>query len=341
MGVDLKDIIKKEKLSLGDLSGRTLAIDAYNALYQFLSVIRGRWGEPLMDRQRRITSHLSGLFYRNINFLEKGIKLVYVFDGKPPELKEEEIERRREVKREATVKYEEALKAGRVEDARKYAQSTSQLKSMMVEDTKKLLSLMGIAWVQAPSEGEAQAAHMTAKGKVWAAVSQDHDSLLFGATRLVRNLTISGKRKLPGKNVHITIEPEMIELDQILEDLDITREQLIDIGILIGTDFNPDGFKGIGPIKALKLIKNYIKLESIPDVQKELASIDYQTIREIFLKPDVTDSFELRWGKPDDEAIADFLCHERDFSEARVRSAMDRLEVIERKRSETLERWFS
>ncbi|MCP8311611.1 MAG: flap endonuclease-1 [Candidatus Methylarchaceae archaeon HK02M1] len=341
MGVDLKDIIKKEKLSLGDLSDRTLAIDAYNALYQFLSVIRGRWGEPLMDRQGRITSHLSGLFYRNINFLEKGIKLVYVLDGKPPELKEEEIKRRKEVKREATVKYEAALKAGRVEDARKYAQSTSQLKSMMVEDTKKLLSLMGIPWVQAPSEGEAQVSHMTANGKVWAAVSQDHDSLLFGATRLVRNLTISGKRKLPGKNVHITIEPELVELDQILKDLDITREQLIDIGILIGTDFNPDGFKGIGPTKALKLIKNYIKLESIPDIQKELASIDYQTIRGIFLKPEVTDSFELRWGKPDDEAIVDFLCHERDFSEARVRSAMDRLEVIESKRSETLERWFS
>jgi len=341
LGVDLTKIIKKEKLSLSNLSRRTLAVDAYNALYQFLSVIRGEWGEPLMDRQRRITSHLSGLFYRNINFLEKDIQLIYVFDGKSPELKKEEIERRREVKREATIKYQQALKAGRVEDAKKYAQSTSQLLSVMVEDAKRLLSLMGIAWVQAPSEGEAQAAHMAAKGKVWAVVSQDHDSLLFGANRLIRNLTISGRRKLPRKKVYINIEPEQIDLDQIFKDRDITREQLVDIGILIGTDFNPDGFKGIGAIKALKLIKSYKRLENIPDLKEQVGSIDYQRIREIFLNPEITDSFELRWGQPNVEAIVDFLCYERDFSEERVRSALARIEVIQKKRSETLERWFT
>ncbi|MCP8322733.1 MAG: flap endonuclease-1 [Candidatus Methylarchaceae archaeon HK02M2] len=341
MGVDLKNLIKKERLSLDNLSRRTLAIDAYNALYQFLAVIRGGWGEPLMDKQRRITSHLSGLFYRNINFLERGIKLVYVFDGKPPEIKEREIERRRKFKREATEKYMKAFKAGKVDEVRKYAQSTSQLETKMVEDAKKLLTIMGIPWVQAPSEGEAQAAYMARKGEVWAAVSQDHDSLLFGATRLVRNLTISGKRKLPGKNVYVTIDPERVDLDKILKDLSITREQLVDIGILIGTDFNPDGFKGIGPMKALKLIKSHKSLDNIPDMQKQIASIDYQTIRNIFLNPEVTDSFELRWSKPDIVSIVDFLCHERDFSEERVRSAIARFEFIERKKSETLERWFS
>jgi len=341
LGVDLGEIIQKKKLSLDDLSGRTLAIDAYNALYQFLAVIRGEKGEPLMDRHHRITSHLSGLFYRSINLLEKGIKIVYVFDGEPPELKEAEIERRKRIKKEAIVKYEEAISMGRIDEAKKYAQMTSQLKDMMVDDAKRLLNYMGIAWVQAPSEGEAQASYMAEKGHVWAAVSQDHDSLLFGAPRLVRNLTISGRRKLPSKYEYIEVEPEQIDLNQVFSNLNITREQLVDIGILIGTDFNPDGFKGIGPVKALKLIKSYGRLENIPDLKDKLESIDYQSIREIFLKPKVTDSFELRWREIDIDAIVEFLCHERDFSETRVRSALTRLEVIEKKKSETLERWFS
>jgi flap endonuclease-1 len=341
LGVDLGEIIQRRKISLDDLSGKILAIDAYNALYQFLSVIRGEKGEPLMDRQHRITSHLSGLFYRNVNLLEKGIKSVYAFDGEPPELKEAEIERRKRIKKEAIVRYEESIRTGRMEEARKYAQMTSQLKDMMVEDAKRLLNYMGIAWVQAPSEGEAQAAYMAERGHVWAAVSQDHDSLLFGAPRLVRNLTISGRRKLPGKNEYIEVEPEQIDLNQVISNLSITREQLVDIGILIGTDFNPDGFKGIGPAKALKLTKSYKRLESIPELKDQLKSIDYQSIRDIFLKPKVTDSFELRWTEYDADALIDFLCHERDFSETRVRSALARLEVVEKKKSESLERWFS
>lgn len=341
MGVDLGELIQKKKISLDDLSGKILAIDAYNALYQFLAVIRGEKGEPLMDRQHRITSHLSGLFYRNINLLEKGTKLVYVFDGEPPELKEAEIERRKRMKKEAIVKYEESIRMGRMEEARKYAQMTSQLKDMMVEDAKRLLNYMGIAWVQAPSEGEAQAAYMAEKGHVWAAVSQDHDSLLFGAPRLVRNLTISGRRKLPGKDEYVEVELEQIDLNQVISNLSITREQLVDIGILIGTDFNPDGFKGIGPVKALKLIKNYKRLENIQELKDQLKSVDYQSVRDIFLKPKVTDSFELRWREHNVDAIIDFLCHERDFSETRVRSALARLEVVEKKKSETLERWFS
>ncbi|MEM3437689.1 MAG: flap endonuclease-1, partial [Nitrososphaerales archaeon] len=295
----------------------------------------------LMDKQRRITSHRSGLFYRTINLLEKGIKVVYVFDGEPPELKEAEIERRKAIKKEAIIKYEEAIRFGRVEEARKYAQMTSQLKDTMVEDAKRLLNYMGIAWVQAPSEGEAQASYMAEKGYVWAVVSQDHDSLLFGAPKLVRNLTISGRRKLPGKDEYIEIEPELIDLNQVLTNLGITREQLVDIGILVGTDFNPDGFKGIGPIKALKFIKNYGKLENIPELKDQLKSIDYEAIREIFLKPKVTDSFELRWEEMNVEAILDFLCYERDFSETRVRTALSRIEAIEKKKSESLERWFS
>src|SRR5438093_1311863 len=220
-------------------------------------------GVPLMDRQGRVTSHLSGLLYRTTNLAERRIRLVYVFDGVPPALKETEIKRRRAVKEEATVKYEAAISRGEVEEAKKYAQATASLKDMMVEDAHRLLEYLGVPYVQAPSEGEAQAAYMAARGDVWAAVSQDYDSLLFGATRLVRNLAISGKRKLPMREAYVQVDPEIIELASTLESLGLMKEQLIDLGILIGTDFNPDGFKGIGPKTALKLLRENATIEGI------------------------------------------------------------------------------
>jgi flap endonuclease-1 len=203
LGVDLKGITPKVKIGYDELSGKTLAVDAYNALYQFLSIIRGATGGPLSDRQGRVTSHLSGLFYRSINMMERGIKLVYVFDGKPPDVKNTELEKRARIKEAARVKYGEALKKGEFEKAKSYAQMTSKLDKEMVDDAKKLLNAMGIPWTQAPSEGEAQAAFMVLRNDLWAVVSQDYDSLLFGAPRFIRNLTISGRRKLPRKNVYI------------------------------------------------------------------------------------------------------------------------------------------
>src|SRR5256712_5752792 len=204
LGVDLGELVSQRNMTLDDLSGKTFAVDAYNALYQFLAIIRGPAGVPLMDRQGRVTSHLSGLLYRTTNLAERRIRLVYVFDGTPPALKETEIKRRRAVKEEATVKYEQAISRGEVEEAKKYAQATASLKDMMVEDAHRLLEYLGVPYVQAPSEGEAQAAYMAARGDVWSAVSQDYDSLLFGATRLVRNLAISGRRKLPLKAANVT-----------------------------------------------------------------------------------------------------------------------------------------
>ncbi|MEM3824316.1 MAG: flap endonuclease-1, partial [Candidatus Bathyarchaeia archaeon] len=261
MGVNLRDIVPKTVVRLEDLSGKSIAIDAYNALYQFLAIIRQPDGTPLKDSSGRITSHLSGLLYRTSNLVELGIKPIYVFDGVPPALKEAEIKRRMKAKEEALVKYEQALREGKIEEARMYAQATSSLKDYMAEDSKRLLDLMGIPWIQAPSEGEAQAAHVVKRGDADYCASQDYDSLLFGAPRLVRNVTISGRRKLPGKNVYIEVEPEVIELEQVLKECGITHEQLIDVGILVGTDFNPEGIKGLGPKTALKLIKEYGSLE--------------------------------------------------------------------------------
>ena len=343
MGVDIGEITTKRKMSLEDFSGKTLAVDTYNTLYQFLSIIRSATGEPLADRSGRITSHLTGLFYRTINMIEREIKLVYVFDGEPPTQKETTLKRRGKIKEGARIKYEDALKKGDIEGAKRYAQMTSRLKDDMVDDSKRLLTTMGIPWIQAPSEGEAQAAFMVARGDLWAVASQDYDSLLFGAPRLIRNLTISGRRKLPKKSVYVEIEPEFIELQRMFSELNITREQLIDIAILLGTDFNPGGIKGIGPKTALKMIR---ELNSLEKIIPELEVKDPEKlieIRDIFLDPKVTSDYKIEWKEPDIKDIIRFLCDERDFSEERVKNAIGRMvEGIKKIRTKTtLETFFS
>ena len=330
MGVDFKDLIPDDiKIKVSDmriLRGTVIAIDAYNALYQFLTAIRQLDGTPLMDSQGRITSHLSGLYYRTINLMEHGIKPVYVFDGKPPEIKSKEIEKRKAVKEEATRKYEEAIQMGDLEAARRYASIAAKLTEDMVNESKRLLDAMGVPWVQAPAEGEAQAAYMTKIGDAYASASQDYDSLLFGSSRLIRNLTISGKRKLPRREEYVEIVPEIIELAKLLSILGITHEVLIDIGILIGTDYNPDGFEGIGPKKAYQLVKNYGSIEKIPKaILKSPIEVDISTIKNYFLNPPVTRNYKLEWREPAINSVIEILVHEHDFNEERVRNAYDRL----------------
>lgn len=329
---------------LKELSGRSIAIDAYNTLYQFLAIIRQPDGTPLKDNKGKITSHLSGLLYRTSNLVEMGIKLVYVFDGTPPTLKGAEIRRRIKAKREALVKYEKALEKGEIEKARVYAQATSRLKDYMTEDSKKLLDLMGIPWIQAPSEGEAQAAHLTKRGDTDFCASQDYDSLLFGAPRLVRNLTISGRRKMRGKNVYIKVVPEIVELKNIFKECGITYEQLIDVGILIGTDFNPEGVKGLGPKTALKLVKKHGSLKKALQYLKNVEfPVEPQRIKEIFLHPKITENYKIEWNEPNVGEIVEFLCKEKAFSEDRVKKALEKMKqgIIEQKGKVTLEKWFT
>ena len=341
MGVDLADVATQRPITLESLTNRTLAVDAYNALYQFLAIIRQPDGTPLRDRQGRVTSHLSGLLYRTANLCEMGIKLSFVFDGKPPELKDSEIQRRRQIKQAATVQYQKALKEGKLREARTYAQATSTLKDQMVDDAKRLLTAMGQSWIQAPSEGEAQASYMASRGDVWAVASQDHDSLLFGAPRMVKNLAITGRRKLPRRDAYIEVEPELVELYKVLQELSVTREQLIDVGILIGTDFN-DGVKGIGPKTALKLIRENGRLEKILEKDSSITiEPSYNRVREIFEHPNVTPDYSLKWSEPDEGKIVSFLCGERDFSEDRVRKAVSRMsEASETRATGTLESYF-
>ena len=336
MGVDIADIIPAKQIRLEDLGGRTVAIDAFNAIYQFLAIIRQPDGTPLRDSKGRTTSHLSGLMYRNANLMQMGIKPVYVFDGEPPKLKSETIAARSAIRREAEKEWKKALAAGDTEKARIKASQSSRLNNEMVDQSKELLELLGIPCIQAPGEGEAQASDMTRKGDVWATASQDFDSLLFGADRLVRNLTVSGRRRGRGGGPAI---PELVLLDSALEALEVTREQLVDMAMLVGTDFN-EGVRGIGPKKALHMIKKHGDIETV--CEKEGFDVEnVQRIRSIFLEPLVSVDFSLEWSEPDEDGAVLYLRDEFDFSEDRVRKALSKMgEGKSLMRQKSLDQWF-
>jgi flap endonuclease-1 len=340
MGVDFGDSIPREKIQLEDIANWKLAVDGYNTLYQFLAIIRGVDGGHLKDSKGRVTSHISGLFYRNVNLLELGMRLVYVFDGKPPELKMEEIRRRSEQRREAKDQYLRSLQAGDLTQARKYAEASTVLRRDMVADAKELLDAMGIPWVDAPSEGEAQASTMAAEGTVKAVASQDHDSLVFGAPVLVRNVTISGKRRLPSKGIVINVVPERITLSTVLSATGLTRDQLVDFAILLGTDFNPDGFEGVGPATALKYLKRYGRLEDIKELSGALSSVNYHAIRDLYINAPSHKGVQPEWRPMDRERLISFLVDEHSFSRERVEAAVGRVNSTKSAESETLEKWF-
>ena len=324
MGVNLSDIVSAEQVELEDVAGQVVAIDAYNAIYQFLSVIRQPDGKPLMDQRGRVTSHLAGLLYRNANFLELGIRPVYVFDGMPHKLKARTIMERSERRNKAKREWEEAVEKGDYHKAFSKATQSSRITNEVVESSRILLNYLGIPVVQAPEEGEAQAAYMALKGDVWAASSQDFDSLLFGAPRLVRNLTITGRRRNPGKDQSKEVPVEIIILEKVLEQAKLSREQLIDVCILMGTDFN-EGVMGIGPKKGLKLIQEHGSLEKVMALlQVEIEN--FQEIRDIFLRYEVMRDYRLEWMPPDRDKVMSMLKEQYDFSEARVDSALNRMQ---------------
>lgn len=340
MGVQLGDLVLKEHIEIENLAGRKIAIDAYNALYQFLSIIRQMDGTPLMDSKGRVTSHLSGLFYRTAKLMEAGVLPCYVFDGAPPSFKEKTNEERKKIRETAREKWKDALERGELEEAKKHAQASSKLTPEMVEDSKALLDAMGVPWVQAPSEGEAQAAFICQRGDVWASASQDYDSLLFGSPILLRNVTITGKRKLPGKNVYVDVEPEKIELKKALEKLGLKREQLVEIALMIGTDYN-EGVEGIGPKKALQAVLEGKKAKDVYAENNAEPEVDLGALRDLFLKPEVTTKYGIEWGTPDIEKTKNLLVRKHDFSEERIKKAIDSISQIKEKQVQSkLEGWF-
>ena len=333
LSVDLGKLIVKRRIALDELNGRIVAIDAYNMLYQFLSIIRGPDGTPLKDVHGNVTSHLSGLFYRTIELIENGIKPIYVFDGIPSILKQKTLQARMNRREEARAAWQQAQEEGRMEDARKYAQQSTTINKYVVESAKELLGYMGVAHMNAPSEGEAQACEMCKKGVAYAAGSQDYDTLLFASPRIVRNITISGRRKLPRKNVYVTVEPEMVELGETLKSIGVSQKQLIWVGILLGTDFN-EGIKGVGPVTAVKIAKSASSISDIKRYVKERYKqefeLDIREVEDLFTKPEVSDvdagelSKELE-ALPDRAKVIEFMCDKHDFSKERIEKFSEKL----------------
>lgn len=339
MGVDLSGILEKKELALSEVSGR-VAIDAFNTLYQFLAIIRQRDGTPLMDSKGRITSHISGLFYRTCNLLEKGILPIYVFDGEPHPLKKQTIAERGARKLEAEESLREAREEGREQDVQVYAQQTAKLGHEQIAESKELLGLMGVPWVQAPSEGEAQCAYMCQQGLVGAAGSQDYDALLFGTPVLLRNLTVAGRRKLPRREIYVDVLPERIELDANLARLGLTRQKLVWLGMLIGTDFNP-GIHGIGPKKGLKLVQEHNSMQSI--LAKLNQTMDYETLESIFMKPAHTEvsKADIEFAPVNREGLMKFMVDERDFSAERLTSSIEKaFKAPADTQQSSLKKWF-
>jgi len=330
MGVDLGALFTTEPCTFQDFSHKIIVLDGHNILHQFLAIIRQRDGTPLKDAQGNITSHLSGLLYRTANLVEAHIKPVYVFDGIPHPLKAKTLKERRERKQQAENDWKEAIEKGDLEKARSKAQQTSRVTDDIITQSKELLTALGIPHVQAPSEGEAQASHMVKHKHAYAVGSQDFDCLLFGAPLLIRNLTSSGRRKLPQKQAYVAVNQELIRLQPNLTTLDITPEQLVDIALLIGTDFN-DGVKGLGPKKSYTLIKKAGDLEhalsSIP-AENHPTSSEIAQIRELFLHPPVTDDYNLEWSAPDTDKVLHILCDEHQFSQDRIEPILSKFSVL-------------
>ncbi len=343
MGVNISEIIPRKYVLLKDLKGKVIAVDALNTLYQFLTTIRQFDGTPLMDKDKKITSHLSGLFYRNINLLIEGLKPIYVFDGKPPELKQMELSKRSESKKEAEENYLRAKEKQDIEGMKKYSQQFVKITDEIIQDSKDLLEAMGIPIIQALGEGEAEAAHLSRISKAWASASQDYDSLLYGATKLVRNLTLSRRRKT-SSGAYVDVNLELIEFESLLNHLQINRDQLICLGILVGTDYNPGGIKGIGQKTALDIVKKFqypVRIfEYIEQNEKYRIDFNWQEIYAQFQEPECCSIEDIEFKKPDEDKIRKILLA-RDFSEQRIESGLNRLrEAAEKAKQKGLGEFF-
>lgn len=350
MSVDLGKLVVKRGITLDELNGKVVAIDAYNVLYQFLTTIRQPDGTPLMDGEGNVTSHLSGLFYRTIDLVDHGARPIYVFDGMPSVLKQKALEARTRRRVAAYAAWQEARREGNVEEAGRQAQKSTTVNKAIVSSAKELLGRMGVYCVSAPSEGEAQASVMCRHGTVDMVASQDYDTLLLGAPLIARNVTISGKRKLPNKDIYIEVKPEIVDLHDTLKALGVSQKQLVWIGVMLGTDFN-EGVRGIGPKTALKLAKAARGIDDITKVVREKYKqefeVDVREVAAMFEKPEVKDvpKREVAEGlklKPDREGIVRFMCGEHGFSEDRIGKYADKLVKIRGSaRQQGMDGWLS
>jgi flap endonuclease-1 len=337
----------RRNITISDLSGKTIGFDAYNTIYAFLARIRDKstGGGYFTDSEGHVTSHLLGLFPRLTYFLQNDVKPVFIFDGKPPIIKANEISYRKERKKIAEEKRDVAIADGKLEEASKYAQATSKMTPGILKDAKTLLQLLGIPVIQAPSEAEAQGAIMNQKGLIQAMASQDYDSFLFGCPTVIRNLSISQRRKIPNQQRFVEISTEQVEFNELLQELGLkSREQLILLGILVGTDYNPKGIKGIGPKTALKLVREHSNLSSLQNHLESKYSMDdilpysLATLLDCFKSPESDPNLNFAFSKPQPKKLSEFLVEDRDFRPERIQNSLKILKRISKQN--TLDQFF-
>ncbi|MEK6841247.1 MAG: flap endonuclease-1 [Nanoarchaeota archaeon] len=321
MGLQISELVPKKEISFKDLQNKKIAVDASQTLYQFLSSIRQQDGTPLMDSKQRITSHLQGIITRVTNLMAQNIKLCFAFDGKPPLLKIKTQEEREYRKQLAEKKFKEAKEEQNEELMLRYSKQSIRLKREMIEESKELIQALGLPVIQAPSEAEAQCAFMNEREDVDYVGSSDYDALLYNAPALVRNLTVSQRRRI-SSGAYINISPEVIELKEVLKNLGIKQDQLIILAILIGTDYN-EGVQRVGPKTALRLVKQYKNFDKL--FKEAKADFDWKKIYAVFKNMPIIKNYKLKWVKPDVERIMKLLVDEHEFNQERVQKNIDRI----------------
>jgi len=328
MGVALTELLLIKEIDLESLQNKTLVVDAPMWLYQFLSSIRQRDGSLLTDSKGQVTSHLMGLLSRISSLSVQNIRLAFVFDGEPPKLKHLTLEKRKEIKIDAEKKFEKAKEKEDLELMKKYAARTSRLTDGMIEEAKLLIEAFGLPVIEAPSEAEAQASLIVKNNDAYAIATNDADALLFEAPRIARNVSMAGRKKKANKLSYETIKPDLIVLEENLKHLSISQEQLIALAMLIGTDYNSGGIKGIGPKTALKLVKEYRNNFSALFNHSKWGGhfeFSWQEVFELIKNIPVNADYKLKWLNIDEEKIIKLLVDGHDFSEERVKMQLEGL----------------
>ncbi|MBI3027775.1 flap endonuclease-1 [Candidatus Woesearchaeota archaeon] len=328
MGVDLTELLLIKEIELDFLQNKVIVVDAPMWLYQFLSSIRQRDGTLLTDSKGNVTSHLMGLLTRVSNLMQQSVKLAFVFDGEPPKLKYLTLEKRKEIKLEAEKKFEKAKEKDDLELMKKYAARTSRLTDDMIEKAKRLINAFGLPIIEAPSEAEAQASYIVKNGDAFALATNDADALLFEAPRIIRNLNMAGKKKKVNKLGFDTIKPDLISLEENLKRLRINQEQLIALAMLVGTDYNSGGIKGIGPKTALKMVEKHgTNFDALFNEANwnDFFDFEWRVVFDAIKNIPINKNYHLKWSEVNEEKIMGLLVDEHDFSEERVMSQIEGL----------------
>jgi len=324
MGSPISDFVVRDDLTLdeigdyGESDSKTAAVDAYTWMYQFLHKIRDyESGEPLTDSEGRITSHLSGLYYRTTNLLEAGIRPVFVFEGGYPELKEEEIQSRRESRDRAQREYEVAREVGDSDRMESLEIRRRGVSDEMVQTAVDLIDALGCPSIVPPSEADAQCARMCREGDVDFVISSDYDTLLFGSPNLLQNLSSDGG--------------ELISLSRSMEENDLSYTEFVWTGILLGNDYNDSPY-GVGPQTTREWVSECDSFGELLDRAEDKDSdIDRERMRatyRLYTQPPVDLDLEWDdWTRPSEDRVREILVDRHEFSEGRVLSSLESIET--------------